>query len=253
MRILANLLLVALAVSETTFGQADTSKRSHVQWLNATSADPVEFVLNRTTLSRSWSPGQRLGAGIFPSVDWSAQLKPAEPLEPARFELNLQDGESAAAVFIGDFKEVKDGELNPRRLPPGYIENPEGKAVRVGLVKLPVGKGRAANYPVYLLNGIPDEKVRVEVVGGQAFDLEYGVPQSFQAKSGSAVKVKFDGSDEPVEFNVDDTARGGLFTFYRRPGKDATEFGFMRLQSIESLNQLLTDFERVQQEEAASE
>jgi len=253
MRLLLLWLLLWGAGSQTGRGQSDELQRSRVQWLNATSAAPVEFVLNRTRIAPSWSPGQRSGAGVFPAVDWTAQFTPATPLQSVRFELNLQDGDSVAAVLIGNFEEVQEGSLNPARLPPGFTESEERKVVRAGLVKVPVGQARSASYPVHLLNGIPGEKVRVEVQGAQTFDLEYGVLQSFQAKPGSRPELKIAGRATPVAFEVDDLSRGGLFAFYRVPGKERVEYGFLRLHSIESSKERAADFERREREAAEAD
>jgi len=183
-------------------------------------------------------------------VDWTAQFTPAAPLQPVRFELNLQDGDSVAAVLIGNFTELEEGRPVPARLPAGYTKNEEGRIVRVGLVEVPVVKARRATYPVHLLSGIPGEKVRVEVVGGQVFDLEYGVVQSFQAKPGTRAELKMPGRPLPVGFELDDISRGGLFAFYRLSGQERIEYGFLRLHSIESSKERVAELERREQEEA---
>jgi hypothetical protein len=252
MHVLLFLLLLAVVGAERVRAQELQPQLSRVQWLNATSVAPLEFVLNGTRLSSSWAPGQRSGAGVFPALQWKAQFTPATPLEPVRFELNLQDGDSAAAVLIGNFEEVEEGQLNPARLPPGYTVNDERKVVRAGLVRVRVGKARGASYPVYLLNGIPDEKLRVEVVGEGVFELEYGVMQSFQAAPGTRPELRLPGRALTVGFEVDDISRGGLFGFYRSPGKEQVEYGFLRLQSIESSKEREAELARRERDEEAA-
>jgi hypothetical protein len=253
MKYLGCMAVLGVLALNPSLAQTDQAERSRVQWLNGTSAPPLEFVLNRTTLSRSWAPGQRLGAGEFPAVAWRAEFKPPEPLRPLRLELDLQDGDSAAAVLVGDFAEVEEDKFNRAKLPPGYAENDERKIVRAGLIPVRIAKGRSATYPVYLLSGIPDETVRVEVEGGQTYDLEYGVLQSFQAAPGTRPELKIAGRPTPVGFDVDNISRGGLFAFCRPPGQERIEYGFLRLHSIESSKERAAELERREQEEAASD
>jgi len=227
-------ILLTLFLTAVSPGQDDERERSRVQWVNASCAAPVEFTLNRATLSRAWAPGQRNGLGEFPLVNWQAEFTPPQPQQPISVQLELRNGDSAAAVLIGDFAPVDERRFAGAKLPPGYSEGGDRRPVRAGLVKVPIPKSKGANYPVYLLNGIPGRKVRVEVEPQQVFELEYGVLKSFTAPPGTRTLVKLEGETEPVGFDVDNLSRGGLFAFYCPPGKESVEYTFVRLHSIES-------------------
>jgi len=224
--------------------QQAEKEKSRVQWANASSAPAMQFMLNRTILSRSWAPGQRSGAGVFPAVNWNARFTPPAPLSAVEASLELQDGDSAAAVLIGDFKEYDEDTPRPSKLPAGFTESSDGKLVRAGIVTVPIGKGRSPQYPIYLLNGIPERTLQVGTEGGGKLELEYGVIQSFRAAPGSDAIVTVEGRNTPVGFEVDNLSRGGLFAFYQLPGKDRIEFVFLRLHSIESYRDRVSASER---------
>jgi len=148
--------------------------------------------------------------------------------------LQLQDGDSAAAVLIGDFEEYDENTPRPSKLPPGFTETGDRQLIRAGVVTVPIAKGRSPQYPVHLLNAIPGKTLKVGAEGGESYELQYGVVQSFSAAPGREVAITVEGRNTPISFEVDNLSRGGLFAFYQLPGKDRVEFVFIRLHSIES-------------------
>jgi hypothetical protein len=192
------LFFTILMVETSLFGQAEEQPLSRVQWLNSTCAEPVEFVLNGTTLSSAWSPGQRIGAGNFPALQWSALFKQADPIQIIREEIALKNGDSLAAVLIGDFQETPDIELVQGKLPRGYSLNSDRKIVRAGIAKIPIIKGKANSYPVYVLNGIPEETVRVGTPGGKVFELGYGDLEYFMASPNTFPEIVLPGMTLPL-------------------------------------------------------
>lgn len=245
-------LAVILITKPLAYSQSnEPPPLSRVQWLNATCAEPVEFILNGTTLSKTWAPGQRIGTGNFPSLKWVPEFKQAEPPQTIREEIILKNGDSHAVILIGDFKETPEIELLQGKLPRGYSLSSDRKIVRAGIVNLPILKQKSKFYPVYLLNGIPEITVRAGIPGDKVVELEYGDLEFFMANPDTFPEIVLPGRPMPVSFELTNESRGGVFAFYKNKDNSKIEYAFLRLQSIESYQEYKDRIKRSQ--EAPSE
>lgn len=238
-----HLPLVALFFA-STFGAAaqtpESTESSSMQWANASSVSGVKFTLLGDVVADPWRPGGQTGAGSRDTLQWVAEFKPESGGSTLTESLELRSGQSGAAILVGDFVEIERAATSEEQLPLGHTKVQAGKLLRATVLKFPVGKTREPQYPVYLVNGDPENQVKV-TVGGVDYRLDYAVPKSFKAPAGEHVKIKLSavGLQKEIGFTIEPYDRGGVIGFYRTVDAERTAFVFVNLRSIESISERL--------------
>jgi hypothetical protein len=255
--LLSIILLSSLAVfASSLHGQdADQQDVSSMQWANAASVSGIKFTLLGDLVADPWKPGGQVGAGRRETLHWSAEFTPTSGGDTLKESLELEPGQSGAAVLVGDFAEA-DETLPPAKLPPGYSKLDGDKLLRAALLRFPVGKDRETQYPVHLVNADPKSRVKVTAAGA-SYELQYAVPQSFKAPAGQHVKIQVSatGLEKEMGFTLEPYNRGCIIAFYRPADADRTSFVFVNLRSLESIAEIVQAQSRVEsmEEEAESQ
>lgn len=213
---------------------------SSMQWANASAAEGIKFSLLGDVVADPWRPGGQVGAGRRETLQWVADFSPASGGGTLKETIDLKPGQSGAAVLVGDFLEKDDAVSSSAALPPGHSKTDSGKSLRAELLRFPVGKARESQYPVYLVNADPGNRVKV-TAGGANYDLEYAVPKSFKAPAGERVKIKVSapGLEREMGFTLEPNQRGGIIAFYRPASGNRTSFVFVNLRSLESIREMV--------------
>ena len=225
----------AAALAQPSGGPAVSS----VQWANASCSGGVKFTLLGDVVADPWQPGGRVGGGPRSTKSYRASFAPAPPLEHLQQTIEINAGDSAAGVVVGDFRKIKLP-AGQNGTPPGHTRMDDGSFLRAAVLTIPVAKQKPAEHPVYFLNGSPSNPVRVEVAGGPSFDLKYGEPAIFKAvpEKSHRIKVTAKGLEEEMGFTLDPLYRGAIIAFYTTP-EGGTKFVFVKLQSLESLREMV--------------
>jgi hypothetical protein len=230
------LLLLAANLQAQEPAQPDVSS---MQWANASAAEGIKFTLLGDVVADPWRPGGQVGAGRRETLQWMAEFASVSGDATLKESLDLKPGQSGAAVLVGDFVERDDtASSSSAALLPGYSKTDSGKLLRAALLRFPVGKARESQYPVYLVNAAPENRVKV-TAAGTTYDLEYAVPQSFKAPPGEHVKIKVSapGLEKEMGFTLEPNQRGGILAFYRVGDSETTAFVFVNLRSMESIRE----------------
>jgi hypothetical protein len=230
---------------------------SSMQWANASAALDIKFTLLGDVVADPWRLGGQVWAGPRGTLQWSAEFMTISGGSELKDSLELRAGQSGAAVLVGDFAEQGDGPTSGQ-LRPGFTEADGGKLVRAALLRFPVGKARESQYPVHLVNGIPDNLISV-TASGVVHELEYAVPKSFKAAAGEQIKIKVSapGLEREMSFTLEPYNRGGIIAFYRPADAERTAFVFVNLRSMDSITEMAQAQSRAEsmevQEESHSE
>ena len=233
-------LLLLAALSAAALAQpSDGPAVSSVQWANASCAGGVKFTLLGDVVADPWQPGGRVGGGPRSATTYRASFAPTPPLAALQQTIQIKAGDSAAAVLVGDFRQVKLP-AGQSGTPPGHTRMDDGSFLRADVLTIPVAKQKPPEHPVYFLNGSPSNPVKVELAGGPTFDLKYGEPALFKAVPEDAhrFKVTAKGLAEEMGFSLDPLYRGAIIAFYTTP-EGGTKFVFVKLQSLESLREMV--------------
>jgi len=219
--------------------QPEQPDLSSMQWANASASPDIKFTLLGDVVADPWRSGGQVGAGPRATLQWSAEFVAASAGGKFTDSLELKAGQSGAAVLVGDFSEQGDAPSSGQ-LPPGFSKSDGDKLLRAALLRFPVGKARETQYPVYLVNGDPNNRVRV-TAGGAVYDLEYAIPKSFKAPTGQHTKVQISapGLEREMGFTIEPYNRGGIIAFYRPSDTERTSFVFVNLRSMESIKELV--------------
>ncbi len=211
-----------------------------MQWANASSAAGIKFTLLGDVVADPWQPGGRVGGGRRSVVAYQATFAPVPPLIPLQQTIKLNAGDSYAGVLVGDFAKIKlsPGQTNA---PNGLTKLDDESFLRAAVLTIPVAKQKPTEYPVYFLNADPANSIRIEVIRGPTFDLKYAEPATFKAPPESAhrFKVTAKGLTNELGFSLDPLYRGGIVAFYASPDGSGTKFVFVKLQSLESLREMV--------------
>jgi hypothetical protein len=213
--------------------QAPEAEFSRVQLANA-SPLAVKLTLMGEVVADAWPAGGQLARGPKATLKWGATFEAGSPLAELKESIEIAPGQSGAALLVGDFAKVSADEASGPM--PGYTKLNDRTLLRASLLKFPIGKQSAKEYPVYLVNGDPESTVKVSVVGGRSFDLEYGKPADFKAPVGAATKLKVVAKGGGRETNVlpEPYERGIIIAFYRPKDSEEVQMTCMILYSIES-------------------
>jgi hypothetical protein len=219
------------------------SGTSSVIWANASGTQGIEFTLQGKVLTDSWMSGLSGGAGPSNTLTWNATFSLGTPLTELRESFKVEDGSSSAALLIGDFKTFTESDLNDKLLMGdskqlfGITKVDSKTFLRAAVLRFPIEKAAAKFYPVYLVNGDPENTVTVTFEPSKVFTLIYAQPVTFSAEAGRRIRVKVSarGTDEIVAFEIDPLRRGGIMAFYRQNELAQAKILFVNLHSIESL------------------
>jgi hypothetical protein len=234
------LLPCLVFVAGSLYGQApDQKDGSSIQWANASSITGIKFTLLGDVVADPWEPGGQVGAGLRETLKWTAEFDFSNDGLALKELVEMKTGQSGAALLVGDFAEMNDAPP-PAQLPPGYSKTTSDKLVRAALLRFPVEQGRESQYPVYLVNADPDNRVKV-TAGSLVYDLAYAVPKSFKAPVRENVKIKVSalGLEREMSFSLEPYNRGAIIAFYRPTGAEMTTFVFVNLRSLESIKELI--------------
>jgi hypothetical protein len=212
---------------------------SSMQWANASGAEGIKFILLGDVVADPWRSGGQVGAGRRETLHWAVDFTHASGGGSLKESLELEPGQSGAALLVGDFLE-KDEAASSAQIEPGYSKTDSGKLLRAALLRFPVGREREPQYPVYLVNADPENSVKV-TVRSNIYDLEYAVPKSFKAPTGEHVQIKVMavGLEKEMGFTLEPNQRGGVLAFYRTGDSERTSFVFVNLRSIESIQEVV--------------
>jgi hypothetical protein len=212
------------------------SPTAEVTWLQAANASPmaVKFTLQGEAVGNPWPVGAELARGPKEVLKWDAVFEAGSPAAELKDSVELLAGGSGAALLVGDFAKLSADQATGKDY--GYTKLADRSILRAALLKFPIGKKSAKAYPVYLVNGDPENVVKVSVVGGRSFELHYAKPEKFNAPVGDYVKLKLvaKGLDTETRLHLEPYQRGGIMAFYRPKDAAKTLRLFVNLYSIES-------------------
>jgi hypothetical protein len=216
---------------------------SSILWANGSGLPGIEFTINGKLLTRDWFAGANGGAGPKNTTKWDVSFKPPAPNMGFTQKFDVEDRSSSVALLIGDFKSFSVEELTSlypdlaEQIPPGFTKPGPKGFTRAALLRFAVPKEAAKKYPVYIVNGIPESVVNLKFKDGKSFELLYGKPEIYMAEANVEVHmgIQVDAHKEIAGFRLDSLHRGGLLSFYRKPGGSELGKMFANLDSIESL------------------
>jgi hypothetical protein len=228
------LLLVTAVATVPVCAQVSESNQveiSRVQWANASSF-ALKFTMLGSVVSDSWRAGGQVSGAATDGLNWSATFTPPLPLPELTEKFKLKSGENCAAVLIGDFTKVDL--TDPSELPSGHTRLDDKTAVRAALLRLPIPRNAQGELPVYVVNGDPENALRISEEGGAALDVKYGKPTVFKTRPMSFKKIRVNatGIDEELGFSLEDNQSGVVVAFFRTQGEEQTQFVFVNLYSM---------------------
>jgi len=216
---------------------------SSVLWANGSGLPGLELTMNGKVLTSDWYTGANGGAGPKNTTKWDVSFKPPAPSMGFTQKFDVEDRSSSVALLIGDFKHFSADEMASRfpevveKIPSGFTNLGTKGFIRAALLRFPIQKEAAPQYPVYLVNGIPESVVKLKFRDGKSFELLYGKPDIYIAEGNveAHLQIQVDAHKEITGFRLDPLQRGGVFSFYRKLGESKLGKMFANLDSIESL------------------
>lgn len=230
---------------------------SSIQWVNGSGTPGIKLSINEKVVTDSWYAGANGGVGPKNSIKWSVSFSPPAPGLGFSETFTLQNRSSSVALLIGDFKQFTSDEIYSRfpqageNVPPGFTKLAKAGFTRAALIRFPILKETSSEFPIYLVNGIPDSEIQIAIKDRGLIKLNYGKPETFTAPFGKRTEILIQESayKEQAAIRPKPSYRGALLAFYRKPGKAQTEKVYVNLDSLESLEYRAANPEMEKEEE----
>jgi len=218
------------------WAQEEESDTASTQILNA-SAVPWVTISRTGDVNYGEVPqGAQISGGATSGRQWILSITPPTPSQPIEAKLERESRGNYAAVVVGDFLEIDspNEELSER---PGFTALPEGKFLRAGVVTTKIAGQRNQRYPFYVLNALPEDKLRLGFEGESVRELSYGetISSGMTASGPKLIKAQHREAQFDLKFHVQSHERGLMLVFFPDANTGKAKYAVVRLQSLDAL------------------